>query len=188
MTVKRAEERLGLCSCGFGRQVERGSLYNAEPTRIIGNEGSIRAGKGGSLTATGSISGRATAALFRHRPRFRDNVLTMARRSLAHNFQAVWYRAAIMALCWPATPSEVKFAADSPLEGDGFELPVPRCARIADSAALVISPDSAVSGEFRQIAARYLDWSPCSNDVAAPAGGSISSGRILEIVAYLARN
>src|SRR6202011_6339163 len=84
-----------------------------------------RAGKGGSLTATGSISGRATAALFRHRPRFRDNVLTMARRSLAHNFQAVWYRAAIMALCWPATPSEVKFAADSPLEGDGFELPVP---------------------------------------------------------------
>jgi hypothetical protein len=74
-------------------------------------------GKGGSLTATGSISGRATAALFRHRPRFRDNVLTMARRSLAHNFQAVWYRAAIMALCWPATPSEVKFAADSLLEG-----------------------------------------------------------------------
>ena len=41
----------------------------------------------------------------------------MARRSLAHNFQAVWYRAAIMALCWPATPSEVKFAADSRLEG-----------------------------------------------------------------------
>jgi len=41
--------------------------------------------------------------------------LTMARRSLAHNFQAMWYRAAIMALCWPATPSEVKFAADSPL-------------------------------------------------------------------------
>src|ERR1700732_1498029 len=32
----------------------------------------------------------------------------------------------IMALCWPATPSEVKFAADSLLEGDGFELPVPR--------------------------------------------------------------
>ena len=83
-------------------------------------------GKGGSLTATGSISGRATAALFRHRPRFRDNVLTMARRSLAHNFQAVWYRAAIMALCWPAAPSEVKFAVDSLLEGDGFELPVPR--------------------------------------------------------------
>jgi hypothetical protein len=82
-------------------------------------------GKGGSLTATGSISGRATAALFRHRPRFRDNVLTMARRSLAHNFQAVWYRAAIMALCWPATPSEVKFAADSPLEEAGFELSVP---------------------------------------------------------------
>jgi hypothetical protein len=42
MTVKRAEERLGLCNCGFGRQVERGSLYNAEPTRIIGNVGSIR--------------------------------------------------------------------------------------------------------------------------------------------------
>jgi hypothetical protein len=32
----------------------------------------------------------------------------------------------IMALCWPVTPSEVKFAVDSLLEGDGFELPVPR--------------------------------------------------------------
>jgi hypothetical protein len=31
-----------------------------------------------------------------------------------------------MALCWPVTPSEVKFAVDSLLEGDGFELPVPR--------------------------------------------------------------
>ena len=31
----------------------------------------------------------------------------------------------IMALCWPATPSEVKFAADSLLEGAGFEPSVP---------------------------------------------------------------
>ena len=69
VVVKRAEERLGLCSCGFGRQVERSSLYNAEPTRIIGNVGSIRVeARAGSLTATGSISGRATAALFRHDP------------------------------------------------------------------------------------------------------------------------
>ena len=30
-----------------------------------------------------------------------------------------------MALCWPATPSEVKFAADYLLEGTGFELLVP---------------------------------------------------------------
>jgi hypothetical protein len=49
----------------------------------------------------------------------------LARRSLAHNFQAVWYGAAIMALCWPATPSEVKFAADSLLEESGFEPSVP---------------------------------------------------------------
>ena len=49
----------------------------------------------------------------------------MARRSLAHNFQAVWYGAAIMALCWPAMPTEVKFAADSLLERTGFELAVP---------------------------------------------------------------
>src|SRR6516162_11426049 len=35
---------------------------------------------------------------------------------------------------------------DSPLEGDGFELPVPRCALIANSAALVAPPDSAVRG------------------------------------------
>src|ERR1700719_4289984 len=33
-----------------------------------------------------------------------------------------------------------------PLEGSGFELPVPRCALIANSAALVAPPDSAVSG------------------------------------------
>jgi hypothetical protein len=32
----------------------------------------------------------------------------------------------MMALCWPVTPSEVKFALDSLLEGNGFELPVPR--------------------------------------------------------------
>src|SRR5271169_6659381 len=36
--------------------------------------------------------------------------------------------------------------ADSPLEGSGFELPVPRCALIANSAALVAPPDSAVRG------------------------------------------
>jgi hypothetical protein len=35
---------------------------------------------------------------------------------------------------------------DSPLEGSGFELPVPRCALVAYSAALVAPPDSAVSG------------------------------------------
>ena len=34
----------------------------------------------------------------------------------------------------------------SPLEGSGFELPVPRCALIANSAALVAPPDSAVRG------------------------------------------
>jgi len=33
--------------------------------------------------------------------------------------------------------SKVKFAPDSPQEGSGFELPVPRCALIAKSAALV---------------------------------------------------
>src|SRR6516162_2747220 len=36
--------------------------------------------------------------------------------------------------------------ADSSLEGSGFELPVPRCALIANSAALVAPPDSAVRG------------------------------------------
>jgi hypothetical protein len=30
-----------------------------------------------------------------------------------------------MALCWPAMPTEVKFAADSLLERTGFELAVP---------------------------------------------------------------
>src|SRR6516162_3607486 len=41
---------------------------------------------------------------------------------------------------------ESRFAMDSPLEGSGFELPVPRCALIANSAALVAPPDSAVRG------------------------------------------
>jgi hypothetical protein len=35
---------------------------------------------------------------------------------------------------------------DSPLEGSGFELPVPRCAVITNSTALVAPPDPAVSG------------------------------------------
>src|SRR5580692_2321460 len=38
------------------------------------------------------------------------------------------------------------FRLDSLLEGTGFELPVPRCALIANSAALVAPPDSAVRG------------------------------------------
>lgn len=65
---------------------------------------------------------------------------------------------------------EVKFVTDSPLEGGGFELPVPQCARIADSAALVVPLDPAVSGEFHRIAARHLDWSPCSNGITVVDG------------------
>ena len=42
--------------------------------------------------------------------------------------------------------SHPQFVPDSLLEGSGFELPVPRCALIANSAALVAPPDSAVSG------------------------------------------
>jgi hypothetical protein len=60
------------------------------------------------------------------RPASRPRCLTMARRCLAHNFQAVWYGAAIRALCWTAAPSEVKFAAGSLLEEAGFEPLVPR--------------------------------------------------------------
>src|SRR6516164_3418440 len=42
-------------------------------------------------------------------------------------------------------PNLVGSSPDSPLEGDGFELPVPRCARPADSAVLAVPPDSVVS-------------------------------------------
>jgi hypothetical protein len=49
-------------------------------------------------------------------------------------------------LMYGIRPSKVEFATDSPLEGSGFELPVPRCALIANSAALVAPPDSAVRG------------------------------------------
>jgi hypothetical protein len=41
---------------------------------------------------------------------------------------------------------KIRFARDSPLAGSGFELPVPRCALIANSVAPVAPPDSAVSG------------------------------------------
>ena len=44
----------------------------------------------------------------------------------------------------PARP--LGFATDSLAEGSGFEFPVPRCALIANSAALVAPPDSAVRG------------------------------------------
>ena len=44
-----------------------------------------------------------------------------------------------------APPLRNQKFADSPVEGDGFELPVPRCARPADSAVLAVSPDSVVS-------------------------------------------
>jgi len=41
---------------------------------------------------------------------------------------------------------EISRETDCLLEGGGFEPPVPRCALIANSAALVAPPDSAVSG------------------------------------------
>jgi hypothetical protein len=44
-----------------------------------------------------------------------------------------------------AATREQRFAPDSPLEGTGFELPVPRCALIVNSAALVAPPHSAVA-------------------------------------------
>jgi hypothetical protein len=46
----------------------------------------------------------------------------------------------------PPRPRRSRFVADSPLEGSGFELPVPRCALVANSAALVAPPDPAVRG------------------------------------------
>src|SRR5205085_1805969 len=48
---------------------------------------------------------------------------------------------------FPCRSHGVEFAPDSPLEGDGFELPVPRCAGIADSAARQCSaiPDIGVT-------------------------------------------
>ena len=39
---------------------------------------------------------------------------------------------------------KIRFATDSPLEGSGFELPVPRCALIANRAALVAPPAGGV--------------------------------------------
>src|ERR1700746_2507193 len=47
----------------------------------------------------------------------------------------------------PAAGSrKIRSSPDSSVEGSGFELPVPRCALIANGAALVAPPDSVVSG------------------------------------------
>ena len=55
---------------------------------------------------------------------------------------------------------------DSPLEGSGFELPVPRCALVAYSAALVAPPDSAVSG------------SSLNGRLTTPIGGGPETARL----------
>ena len=81
----------------------------------------------------------------------------MARRSLAYNFQAVWYGAAIMALCWLATPSEVRFAAGCLLEGSGFELPVPREKRYRD----LTYPGPSCGGSSKSASSCGLLEKPC---------------------------
>jgi hypothetical protein len=51
-----------------------------------------------------------------------------------------------LACCWSdagvllrgRSPAAVRFVADSPLEGNGFELPVPRCLAIANSVGAFI--------------------------------------------------
>ena len=56
---------------------------------------------------------------------FATAMLDHGTAQLGAQLQGGWYGAAIMALCWPVTPSEVKFAVDSVLEEGGFELSVP---------------------------------------------------------------
>jgi hypothetical protein len=60
---------------------------------------------------------------------------------------------------------EVRFARDSPLEGSGFELPVPRCALIANSAAL---GRAACGGEGRLLNGR----------LTTPIGGGPATARL----------
>ena len=55
---------------------------------------------------------------------------------------------------------------NSPLEGSGFELPVPRCALIANSAALVAPPASAVRG------------GSLNGRLATPIGGGPATARL----------
>jgi hypothetical protein len=85
------------------------------------------------------------------RPASRPRCLTMARRCLAHNFQAVWYGAAIRALCWPATPPEVKFAAASLPEEARFEPLVP--------------PRRPVSSCCRSRSRRLFGWRECNRQI-----------------------
>src|SRR6516165_2260182 len=85
-------------------------------------------------------------------------------------------------LCRPCLPAEPAHAAatagfsilegeipgetDCLLEGSGFELPVPRCALVAYSAALVAPPDSAVSG------------SSLNGRLTTPIGGGPETARL----------
>ena len=57
-----------------------------------------------------------------------------------------WHLCRASALPFGSARGRNRFATDSPLEGSGFELLVPRCALIPNSATLVGPLDSAVSG------------------------------------------
>jgi hypothetical protein len=89
----------------------------------------------------------------------------------------------------PYIRSVAKAGNCSPLEGDGFELPVPRCARPADSAVLAVSPDSVVSssswnGPLHSIGCQGRQLLA----TAAPTVDRPYLGRSPKTVAYLARN
>jgi hypothetical protein len=82
---------------------------------------------------------------------------------------------------------KVRFAVDSLVEGNGFELSVPRCLATANS----VGPSCGGEGwllETPQQFYRFAEADDSSDDAAAPTVDRLQLGRSLETAAYLARN
>src|SRR5215510_2878760 len=78
--------------------------------------------------------------------------------------------------------------ADSSLEGNGFEISVPRCRATANSVGAFISADEWRLLEPPKLLYRFAEADDRSGDSAAPTVGRPQHDRSLDTAAYLARN
>ena len=77
---------------------------------------------------------------------------------------------------------------DSPLEGNGFEISVPRCRATANSVGAFISADEWRLLEPPKLLYRFAEADDRSGDSPEPTVGRPQPDRSLETAAYLARN
>ena len=88
----------------------------------------------------------------------------------------------------PPRPPRSRFVADSLLEGNGFEISVPRCLATANSVGAFISADERRLLEPPKQLYRFTEADDRSGDSAAPIIDRRQPDRSLETAAYLARN